>query len=225
MLGVVLEILEDSWEANMNRTLRNQKRVIAWLASVTCVVLMAVTVVRAAGGLASGQTLNPNESVWAGGYQLTYQSDGNLVLSSGGTPLWNSGTHNTSPGFVAMQSDGNLVVYDSGSNPVWWSGTGEHPGAILDIENGDMAIRRPSEYSYWSQRGGYPVWWSSFFTQYMPDKCHDAVEIWRHAGSTPGMGWERCNAAVSYIIWSKQGSCSGSHPYYNAMLADYYSCG
>ena len=111
--------------------------------------------------LPSGGYLFPDQSVSSadGRFLLAYQSDGNLVLyntqTSPWTPLWSSGTNNTSPGFVAMQStDGNLVVYDGSSAPVWWSGTNSssNAGAFLVVQS-DGNLVMYSDYPY-----NTPLW-------------------------------------------------------------------
>lgn len=69
-------------------------------------------------------------------YNLVFQWDCNLVLyTGGGTPLWSSNTQggscNAFNSCVAMQGDGNLVIYypnGCGNQPArWTSGTGGHP--------------------------------------------------------------------------------------------------
>ena len=57
-----------------------------------------------------------------GRYQLAMQADGNLVLYGEGHPLWASNTAGHPGAFLAMQGDGNLVVYQA-SRPIWSSGT------------------------------------------------------------------------------------------------------
>jgi hypothetical protein len=75
-------------------------------------------------GLRSGDSLFPNESRVSidGRFTLTYQGDGNLVLSYGSSALWASNTSGLSGAFLVVQSDGNLVVY-SGKHPAWASNT------------------------------------------------------------------------------------------------------
>jgi hypothetical protein len=75
--------------------------------------------------LLSGDRLLPNQSreTLDGRFRMTYQPDGNFVLYEGGTALWSSNTSGTSAGYVAMQRDGNLVVYDASETPVWSSNT------------------------------------------------------------------------------------------------------
>ena len=57
-----------------------------------------------------------------GQYRLAMQADGNLVLYWEGHPLWASSTAGHPGAFLAMQADGNLVVYE-GNRPIWSSGT------------------------------------------------------------------------------------------------------
>eukprot|EP01084_Bolivina_argentea_P270307 459589_1 len=54
---------------------------------------------------------------------LTFQGDGHFVLYNDITAIWASGVWGFTPGYVAMQTDGNLVVYDSGNAAKWSSGT------------------------------------------------------------------------------------------------------
>ena len=65
-----------------------------------------------------------------GRFQLTYQSDGNLVLSQQGTQLWASNTGGTSPGKTIMQTDGNLVIYDGGGHGRLELGHRWKPGVV-----------------------------------------------------------------------------------------------
>ena len=51
------------------------------------------------------------------------QEDGNLVLYDvGGTALWHTSTHGSPGAYLAVQDDGNVVVY-RGDIPLWNSGT------------------------------------------------------------------------------------------------------
>ncbi len=83
-----------------------------------------------------------------GRYDFCYQSDGNLVLYDGSTPLWASGTHGTSTGFVAMQGDGNLVVYDAGNVPRWSSGTNGQNGSFVVVQSNRCALMYSDDGSY-----------------------------------------------------------------------------
>ena len=47
---------------------------------------------------------------------------------------------------TVMQGDGNLVVYNADSIPVWNSGTAGYDGARLEIANHTMAIVGPENW-------------------------------------------------------------------------------
>ena len=55
------------------------------------------------------------------------------------------------PGEVAMQGDGNLVVYNAAGVPLWSSGTAGNPGAWLAVQGDSNLV----VYDYY----GYPLWW------------------------------------------------------------------
>jgi hypothetical protein len=98
--------------------------------------------------------LNPGESSFsaAGLYYLVYQLDGKLVLyrTADGAPMWSSDTHGTSPGLAVLQADGNLVVYDASSLPVFNTGTATYWRSRLAIQDdGNLVIYAPD---------GTPVW-------------------------------------------------------------------
>jgi len=106
-----------------------------------------------AGVLSPGATLNPGGAVTSddGRYSLVYQADGNLVLYAQGAARWSSRTDGTTPGVVAMQGDGNLVVYDSNGTPVWASRTDGHPDAQLFVQSdGNVVIYENGGRAIWS---------------------------------------------------------------------------
>jgi pimeloyl-ACP methyl ester carboxylesterase len=113
------------------------------------------------GGLDVDDRLWPGDMVNStdGRLHFVYQGDGNLVLyfgagGDGWEPLWATGTDGTSPGFVVMQADGNLVIYDERHNAVWSSDT-FRAGAWLAVQNdGNVVIYTP---------GGRPLWSTDTF--------------------------------------------------------------
>ncbi|MFJ9846809.1 hypothetical protein ACIRYZ_41535 [Kitasatospora sp. NPDC101155] len=101
----------------------------------------------------AGSILNWNQS-WttpSGRTVLTMQTDGNVVLYKDGAAIWASWTVGTGH-HLSMQGDGNLVVYNWGNSPVWSSGTAGSPGAVLSIQEGNMAIFQ----------GDRPLWYTNF---------------------------------------------------------------
>jgi surface antigen len=82
--------------------------------------------------LFNGQTMTAGERITSpnGQYSLNMQSDGNLVEYVAGRALWATGTEGNVGDHVAMQTDGNLVVYSLKNTALWSSGTGGHSGAF-----------------------------------------------------------------------------------------------
>jgi hypothetical protein len=68
-------------------------------------------------------------------YNLTMQTDGNLVLYDGvGRALWASNTVGRGS-FAVFQGDGNFVVYTSSGGAVWSSNTWGRQGAVLALQD------------------------------------------------------------------------------------------
>jgi pimeloyl-ACP methyl ester carboxylesterase len=100
-----------------------------------------------------GDMLRPGEWVESndGRFEFVYQGDGNLVLYQQGTAIWASGTNGRAPGFVIMQHDGNFVMYDSNSVPIWSStGSYGYPGAWLTVQDDGNVVIYSEE--------GVPLW-------------------------------------------------------------------
>ena len=84
------------------------------------------------------QRLSPD-----GRFALTYQTDGNLVLTGPNGHIWDTGTVATSgraPTRVTLESSGNLVVFHQNSSTgleeaVWMSNTLSFPGAYLVVQS------------------------------------------------------------------------------------------
>jgi hypothetical protein len=104
--------------------------------------------------------LGPNEVLEPDDYRISgdrrfvfvYQLDGNLVLyrRRTGEGLWATGTDGTTRGWVVMQSDGNLVVYDGHGRPVWASHTDGSGGQRLLVQNdGNVVIYRDDLRPVW----------------------------------------------------------------------------
>lgn len=83
-----------------------------------------------------GFTLHQGQSYSFGSNKLSMQTDGNVVVYNGSTPLWSTGTGGqscTGGGcLVAFQTDGNFVVYN-GSTAIWASNTSGPSGATLNF--------------------------------------------------------------------------------------------
>jgi hypothetical protein len=114
-------------------------------------------------GSALGATLYQGwtQSSCDGRFQLTLQTDGNLVLYqwvNGNTPtaIWWTGTTTAQQqGAIAvMQADGNFVVYDNMGAPRWASNTAGHNGAYLTVQTDGNVVIYPSG-------GGNAIWASN----------------------------------------------------------------
>ena len=100
-----------------------------------------------------GEVLNPDQAITSanGRYRFIYQSDGNLVLYDGGTPLWASGTNGKPVGVCIMQGDGNLVIYGRAQQYVWDTATNGNPGSRLVVQDdGNVVIYRPDGSAAWA---------------------------------------------------------------------------
>ena len=107
----------------------------------------------ACGELAANVSLASNQSLAScnGTYKLTMQSDGNLVLYQGSTPLWASNTVGSGADKAILQGDGNFVLYTSSGAPVWASNTAGNTGAYLNVQNdGNVVIYSASGSVLWS---------------------------------------------------------------------------
>ena len=98
-------------------------------------------------GLSVGDTLISQD----GNFVLTLQPDGNLVESSGGNPVWASGTYGRLSWSVIIQGDGNLVLYDVHKTAIWASGTFGHGGVGVIIQDDGNIVIYPVG-------GGHAIW-------------------------------------------------------------------
>ena len=104
------------------------------------------------GALAPGQSLAPGESVSACGGQvlLAHQTDGNVVLyAADGRALWHTSTNGQATTQLAMQGDGNLVLYGP-FGALWSSETSGFPGAYLGVQDDGNAVIYDGGYAIWA---------------------------------------------------------------------------
>jgi hypothetical protein len=77
--------------------------------------------------LRSGQRLSAGQGLTSsnGRFHLNMQTDGNLVINDGSSPIWATGTWNTTnrPNRADMQADGNLVLYNDANQASWATGS------------------------------------------------------------------------------------------------------
>ncbi|MGH8081733.1 MAG: S8 family serine peptidase [Lysobacter sp.] len=79
----------------------------------------------ACGRLLPGEGLNNETSLFScdGRFQLAMQGDGNLVLYASSGAWWSSVTGGIGPSSAILQGDGNFVVYTGGFTATWSSAT------------------------------------------------------------------------------------------------------
>jgi hypothetical protein len=113
--------------------------------------------------LFNGQSLTAGERMTSpnGQYSLNMQSDGNLVEYVAGRALWATGTEGNVGDHVAMQTDGNLVVYSLTNTALWSSRSGGHSGAfdLTLLDNAGLVVsgRGGALWSRQPQTGVLPM--------------------------------------------------------------------
>lgn len=89
-----------------------------------------------------------------GGHVFIHQSDGNVVLYSGGRAVWNSQTGGRATTTLSMQTDGHLVLYN-GSTPVWMSNTaGSGASRLVVQDDGNVVLYRSNNSWVWQTGTG-----------------------------------------------------------------------
>jgi hypothetical protein len=111
--------------------------------------------------LNGNNNLYGNQNLVAGDFRAAMQSDGVFAVYGAGTRLrWNAGVSGAG-NFLAMQTDGNAVIYSAGGGSVrWQSGTSGNPGARMVMQNdGNLVIYSTGGRVLWqtnSTRPPYP---------------------------------------------------------------------
>lgn len=92
--------------------------------------------------LQTGQTLGPGRSLTSPDHHFTVvmERDGDLVAFTGRTATWATNTAGHPGAYLALQTDGNLVVYAPGTAhtaplALWSTQTGGNPGARLVLQD------------------------------------------------------------------------------------------
>jgi hypothetical protein len=84
------------------------------------------------------------------GQTLEFTSSGNLELRDQfGIVVWESRTAGRGADKLAIQADGNLVIY-AGARPLWATHTAKNPGAFLAILDSGVAICSADGRHLWS---------------------------------------------------------------------------
>ncbi len=146
--GAFLALLEDGTAA----VYRSDGNAVLWVAGGSPSTPPPTTPPPTTGSaqLGADQHLGADQSLTSrgGSARLTYQGDGNLVVTTG-APVWASHTDGKRPGKALMQGDGNFVIYDASGSPVFATNTEGHPGAVLVLaDDGTLTV----------QSGGAVLW-------------------------------------------------------------------
>ena len=83
--------------------------------------------------------------------QFILESDGNLVIYRGDTPLWSTNTSNGEK-FI-LQTDGNAVLYSSDNQALWSSGTytiNNLMNRIVMKDDGNLVIYNGNNIPVWT---------------------------------------------------------------------------
>ena len=104
------------------------------------------------GAIQSGHGLGPGTSAHScdGRFSLAMQNDGNLVVYSYGVPLWATGTNGGGGDVAVMQADGNFVEYSTTSVPLFASGTNGHSGATLSLQDDGNVVVYAAGKALWA---------------------------------------------------------------------------
>lgn len=92
-----------------------------------------------------------------GRYALAMQADGNLVVYESQKALWSSATHGQGAHVAIMQGDGNLVLYAPEGRAVWATGTHGNPGTLAVMQDDGNLVLYGP--------GNRPLWDSNGFTR------------------------------------------------------------
>ena len=100
--------------------------------------------------LRQGARLTAGQSIAAGQYTLTMQSDGNLVMRGNGRVLWTTGTAKRAPGgYATVRNDGAFAVRTKAGKSVW-NAKPAGSGASLYIQtNGDLVLYNRAKKAIW----------------------------------------------------------------------------
>jgi lysophospholipase L1-like esterase len=99
------------------------------------------------GTIEPGKGLLPGESLLScdGAHALTLRADGDLVLTSGTTPLVDTGTSASDAAEAYLTPDGNFEVRGAVGELLWTSGSGGQTGAHMYLQqDGNLVIYAPT---------------------------------------------------------------------------------
>ncbi len=107
------------------------------------------------GQLYAGETLTPNESIYAqdGSYRAVQQGDGNLVIYGPLGARWASNTSYSAGATSQLTSDGNLQLTSTDGNVLWSTKT---------TGSGTRLVMQPDGNLVLYDAGNVALWWSNY---------------------------------------------------------------
>ena len=159
---------------------------------IVCLVAL-MPILSSAKILGSNETLSAGNVVYSdnGQYHLAMQTDGNLVVYGPTGAVWQSQTSGSGGNRAVMQGDGNLVIYRADNTAAWSSKTA-HPGAFLAVQDdGNVVI-------YWPR----PAWASNTSN---PATQQSAESKYLASGSTMSAG-QTVTVAQYMLVFQADGN-------------------
>lgn len=124
----------------------------AW-ARTTGLIGVAPPPVATRSTLNTGETLAAGQQLTDGPYVAALQTDGNFVVYDNGRAVFATNTGGTPNARLAIQADGNLVLYGP-SGPRWQLGTSGGAGVLALQPDGNLVVYAGGR-AVWSIRTGY----------------------------------------------------------------------
>jgi hypothetical protein len=81
-------------------------------------------------------------------YRLAMQSDGNLVVYGNGRAVTATRTPGHPGAYLAVQTDGNAVLYDATGKPLWNTATKGTGAQLAMQDNGDLVLRLSGQWAW-----------------------------------------------------------------------------
>lgn len=163
-------------------TMARTGRSVASFALVAAIAAALLATAPKASAAAGSETLNPAETLAneqsirsANGYEFVMQGDGNAVIykpaPGGRVAIWATNTGGRPGSYLAMQSDGNLVLYQGG-RAYWATGMMGAGSYLVMQEDGNLVMYRPSG------SGRVAVWASNTRQTPPPTSGCGSIETW-----------------------------------------------
>jgi hypothetical protein len=132
--------------------------------------------------LAAGERITAGQSLDApnGRYRLAMQTDGNLVLYDGDRPRWSSDTRGRGL-WLQLRKDGDLVIFKADGHPLWSTASGR------DGDTGSRLVMQTDGNLVIYRKSGRAVW-STTPPPTIAAPRSSAALTQGGCGSTPGAG-------------------------------------